>query len=47
MRAPDTIYQRVTVWRGARDPAYADAASRATDVFYDDGLPKQWPHALG
>ena len=40
MRAPDSIYQRVAVWRGARHPADADASSRPAYVLYNDGLPK-------
>ena len=47
MCAPDAVDQRVAVGRGARDPADADAAPRATDVLDDDRLAEQGPHAFG
>ena len=38
---------RVTVGPGVREPLHAGHAARAGDVLDDDGLPKDFPHALG
>src|ERR1700730_18967408 len=39
--------QSISVGRRACDPAGTDAAGRATDILYHDGLTKRGPHALG